>query len=764
MKTRMFKLRVSALVLLLSLLLSFAAFAAGEVVYTNTRWLADNLEYVNTITWDASGRRESFSVQMIGPGDAYPIVINGDTIFGGFGISRMVSYAEESLGKNVLAVVNTDFFSSNAVPIGIVVEDGVYKSSASGRNAVVFGYDGSASIVESPSVRISLQNEGGAEGVDNAGKRASFSNLNKQRADRGGMTLYTEAFSTVSTRTTAPGWFVRFRVIEGVPSVSGTMTLEVTETLPNATAVPIGEGNLVLSAAHESNMTSEFEKFAVGDLVTLTTTCNDIRLENAQYATGGGDILVSNGELADSEGWLPSLMPRAPRTAFGLRADGTVVSYVIDGRNSNHSIGLTLTELAEEMLRQGCVYAVNFDGGGSTALSVRLPGAERASVVSRPSDGTERACSTYLLFVTDNEPNGYAWNLGLRNDGVIVLAESSVDLRYTATDSAYLPASVPRDIIAAAMDPTASVVGNQYTAGVMAGADRISLYSPSTGAYGMGEVYVITRPTSITAVRKGSSAPLTSVRVAPGATLEIDVTATYYRRDVVAQPQSFAFDISGDIGEMVEPGVFKAGLNVRETGTITISAGGRSTSVQIEISEFTDMRNHWAREYAEYLLQAGITRGISDTEYGPSRLMRRADFILMIYRAAGEPDTSVISAFDDVPPDMYYTQALTWAKRAGIADGLDGNNFYPQEPLTRQDAFVFTYRALEILGKEYVNGTEEDLADFPDVDLLDSYAVIPTATLVGLGIIEGDRGKIAPHNTLTRAQMAKVVALVLQME
>ena len=762
MKTKMF--RISAvLLLLLAMLLPTAANAAGVTVYTNTQSLADNFEYINTVKWDSeAGRTESFAVRMTGQGDAYPIVMNGDTIYGGFTISSMVSYAE-SLGKNVLAVLNTDFFSQSTVPLGIVVEDGVYKSSPGERNAVTIGYDGRIGMIEAPNVWISLRNNGGAEGYSNEGKSIRLRNLNKIRTDLGGLAMYSEVFSTVSTRTSSPGWYVRFKILEGTLSVSGTVDLEVVETLTSENAIPIGEGYLILTAADLSDLSTEYEKFAVGDRVTLTTTCTDERLVNAQYASGGGDILISNGAITDSDGWASSLMARAPRTAFGIRDDGVILCYIVDGRNSEHSVGLTLTELAEEMERQGCVYAVNMDGGGSTALSVRLPGNENATVVSRPSDGSERSCATYLLFVTDAKPDGKARNLSLKNDGVILLANASVDFEYSATDSAYMPVSPPIDIAAQAMSPEASVSGKTYTAGSMAGTERILLYSESTGAYGSGEVYVITRPTSISVSVKGASAPLASVRLAPGSRLELDVTATYHRRNVTAQTDSFTYIVTGDIGEMAEPGLFAAGLTPGSKGTITVSTGGRDVEIQVEINGFADMENHWANEYVEFLLQAGITNGISDTEYGPSLLMRRGDFILMLYRAAGEPETSLISAFDDVPPGMYYSLALTWAEKAGIAEGMDGNNFYPREPLTRQDAFTFTYRALGALNIEFADGTDAELDGFADADTVDGYAVIPTATLINLGIVDGMDGLLAPHDTLTRAQMAKVLAVTLDL-
>ena len=764
MKKRIQRISV-ALIIILSLLSVSVAYAVGDIVYTNTRWLADNLEFKNTISWHSTlGRTESFALRMTGPGDAYPIVLNGETIFGPSRISTMVAYAE-SLGKNVLAAVNADFFfpQHGAVPLGIVIENGEYRSSPGGRNAVLFGQYGGVNILSSPTVNISLFNEGGSMEAFNAGSVISLTHFNKPRADNGGMVLYSEAFSTVSTRTTTPGWSVRFRILEGRMTVSGTMRLEVAEVLRSDEAVPIGEGYMVLTAADASNIGFEFEKFAVGDIVTLSTSTDDHRLVNASYATGGGYILVENGARADSSGWSTALTPRAPRTAFGVRSDGSVISFVVDGRNSEHSVGMTLEELADEMIRQGAVYAVNFDGGGSSAMSVRIPGQSNTAVISRPSDGSERGCATYLLFVTDATPGGSARNLGLRNDGAIVLAESTIDLSFVATDRGYMPATVPGDIIVSQILPGSTVSGNQYKAGSIAGPDRVSLFSPSTNANGEGEIFVITRPTSIAATRSGSTTPITTLRLSPEETFEFGVIATYYRRAVTAQVHSFEFEVSGNIGEMTAPGVFTAGSVVAQTGTITISAGGRSIDVRVEISGFTDMTNHWAREYAEYLAATGISLGVTPTEYGPERPMLRGDFILMLHRAAGLPTPSEPSGFVDVPEGAYYAEAIAWARESGVAGGSGDNTFNPLTPLSRQAAFTFTYRALDILGKTYESGSADDLTEFPDAETVADFAVVPTATLIRLGIVEGSNGMLIPESTLTRAQMAKVLTLVLQM-
>lgn len=56
-----------------------------------------------------------------------------------------------------------------------------------------------------------------------------------------------------------------------------------------------------------------------------------------------------------------------PRTAIGQRADGTVLFVVVDGRQPG-SLGATLREVQDVLLRDGAVTAANLDGGSSTVL------------------------------------------------------------------------------------------------------------------------------------------------------------------------------------------------------------------------------------------------------------------------------------------------------------------------------------------------------------------------------------------------------------
>jgi exopolysaccharide biosynthesis protein len=57
-----------------------------------------------------------------------------------------------------------------------------------------------------------------------------------------------------------------------------------------------------------------------------------------------------------------------PRTSIGQTKDGEVLLLVIDGRQVGHSLGCTVTDLAEIMLRHKAYQAMNVDGGSSALM------------------------------------------------------------------------------------------------------------------------------------------------------------------------------------------------------------------------------------------------------------------------------------------------------------------------------------------------------------------------------------------------------------
>lgn len=159
--------------------------------------------------------------------------------------------------------------------------------------------------------------------------------------------------------------------------------------------MPIEADSVVISG-HGVNADA-LASLRLGDHVTLTQTLGNTLADAATTVVSGGPLLVENGSVhvrTAEEQIAPDIARgRAPRTALGLKKDGTLLLLVVDGRSSA-SAGLTLTELAQYLVKLGAVSAVNYDGGGSSEMVIN------GKIVNNPSDGRERAVSIGLGLFT----------------------------------------------------------------------------------------------------------------------------------------------------------------------------------------------------------------------------------------------------------------------------------------------------------------------------------------------------------------------------
>ncbi|MBZ0122140.1 MAG: phosphodiester glycosidase family protein [Sandaracinaceae bacterium] len=107
-------------------------------------------------------------------------------------------------------------------------------------------------------------------------------------------------------------------------------------------------------------------------------------LARVREAVSGRPLLVAGAEPAlDSLDLFPSANQRQPRTAAGVSRDGRTVYFVVADGRQEQSRGLTLYQLARELISLGAYRAINLDGGGSSAMFI----ADVGGLVNRPSRG-----------------------------------------------------------------------------------------------------------------------------------------------------------------------------------------------------------------------------------------------------------------------------------------------------------------------------------------------------------------------------------------
>ena len=117
-----------------------------------------------------------------------------------------------------------------------------------------------------------------------------------------------------------------------------------------------------------------------------------------EFIVSGGPLLLWKGRrLEEPEKESISrvfFLARHPRTAVGVRADGTLLFVTVDGRRPEESVGMSLPELTDLMIELGSVSAINLDGGGSTTMVIE------GRTVNRPSSsgGDRQNADAILLF------------------------------------------------------------------------------------------------------------------------------------------------------------------------------------------------------------------------------------------------------------------------------------------------------------------------------------------------------------------------------
>lgn len=147
---------------------------------------------------------------------------------------------------------------------------------------------------------------------------------------------------------------------------------------------------------------------------------------------------------------------------------------------------------------------------------------------------------------------------------------------------------------------------------------------------------------------------------------------------------------------------------------------------------------------------------MSDTTFEPETNLTRAHVVTMLYRMAGEPESSVEVPFTDMTADAYYAAALAWAFEKGIAKGVSDTEFAPDLDVTREELVTFLYRFAVL--EENADGQKADLTKFEDAASVSEWAQDAMAWAVGQGIVNGTSSTtIEPAGTATRGQAATLL-------
>lgn len=582
--------RAAALVLTATFLTTsvFASYALGDELHQYSIRLADGATLTTQMFYSNSKsdlRTENY-ITYTPSSSLSPLVSYGNTILTKQTVPSMASDLEKG-GERVLSGINGDYFvMATGNPLGIVLTDGILRSSASYLSAIGFYADGSA-IIGKPDLTVTAKF---------AGYALKVADINKVRNSTGGYYLLTQDFGA-TTQNSQPGVDVILSPVQDNLGASVTadngqtvvqsntlkigsrVTCVVEQVLQSTGSISIPEGKFVMTINKNGGefLVNTLSNLTPGSTMELEVTSSDPHWNNVDCAIGALYRILTDGSvntgLDDTA---------APRTAVGVKADGTVIFYTIDGRQSGLSIGATMTQVAKRLLELGCVNAVCLDGGGSTTLGTTKPDSNGFSVVNSPSDGSLRAVTNALFLVSNLSPSGVPSKLYVEPKNRVLLSGSKTTCTASFVDSNWFPLSTSDSITWSAKNGTITQDGT-YTAPSAGVVDEITATSAS-GLTGSTTVTVYQSPTTINLFNETSGASVNSFNLSPNETINLKAKAFYRLLPLTAEDSNFTWSITpSSLGTITPEGVFTSGT-VDGTGNIKVSAGTFVATIPVTVS------------------------------------------------------------------------------------------------------------------------------------------------------------------------------------
>ena len=223
---------------------------------------------------------------------------------------------------------------------------------------------------------------------------------------------------------------------------------------------------------------------------------------------------------------------------------------------------------------------------------------------------------------------------------------------------------------------------------VRTGSDQTFLITPDEG-YAISDVRIDGR--SIGAVMR-----YTFENVRSAHTIEASFTAastfadvpagSYYERAVI---WAAANGITNGVGN----GQFGVDAPCTRAQAVTFlwRAAG-SPAPEISAMPFTDVPvGSYYYDAVLWAVENGITKGTSETTFGPDASCTRAQIVTFLYRAFGTP-AGGDAAFADTTPNAYYAEAVRWAVATGVTTGTSNTTFSPNADCTRAQIVTFLWR------------------------------------------------------------------------
>lgn len=450
--------------------------------------------------------------------------------------------------RNAVAGINGDFYNTKPIPtsLGALVENGEILSSPNNLPTLFTTADNSAYIdYFTRDMKITNFNTGNVLRIDTVNKlHSEFVTITMLDSNWGPKSIGNRFSKDIHEVLVIDGYVVDRR------------------TGGEAFDIPKSKNSFVLSSK-----SSNLLLFNPGERVNVELDITP-NIESIKFAIGSGSIVLKDGQITNTD---VNISGNQPRTGVGVSQDQReVIMVTVDGRDVYFK-GTTQETLGSLLKDLGAYNAVNFDGGGSTAMAIKPMGNTGAEFVNKP---TEHRNVVNGVGVFSTAPQGKVNNLSLSTNSKYLFPGNSTSLNIKGFDENNCFHFVdPKSVNWSVTNGIGNVQAGTFFAEAPGTGEIIASYNGITTKY---SITVLNLPVEI-------KSDLKSISLSPGGTKAIGsiIGVDEIGREGILNNSKVSYDTTGGVGE-VKDGVFKA-TSKPASGALIIKSGNASKVIPVSI-------------------------------------------------------------------------------------------------------------------------------------------------------------------------------------
>ena len=738
------------------------------------------------------GNQSEYYAEYTPNASAVPVVMTGGSIYG----KRNAQEAAEYMKNNEMVPmigINASYFSfQTGIPMGHVITDGTV-TSKDNRTLPGIGFKSdSTAFIEDMYIETNAE--------FGEAYQLQIPHINKLISPETQMlTLFTPDFGKETGVTTETLNVILENVSDKV-RVGSEFTCTVGEIFTSDKPVELKQGQYVLSVNTKGNqwaITLINTMYKGEEIRVKTAAGNEIWNEAVNGLGSEGERLLINGAVADG-----LEKGASPRTAVGIKADGNIIFYVIDGRQPGYSYGARKDTVAKRLKELGCVNALNLDGGGSTTIAGVYPGCDNTVILNSPSEGVLRNVTNFIFIRNAAKPTGksemayiYPYSGSILSGSTIPLDVKTVDENYYKTEHG--------NVLYSTNEYGSISKNGELTA---LGEGNVTVKAETDGLTAAAAYKTVITPENIRLFNAENNAELTQIDVYSGDTVHLKAESYFDGTKLLSSNDAYRWSANSAGVSIDESGVLVISDSFDGEAVLTVKAGGTDRSFKIigtkkaydpndypyseikvqDNKVIVDMYSHKGSisKTKSYVRIDGEKFDMSSAETVDSNHIRASfsqgdgfegeNYKILAVTALdnGYSNVNKLSQISRPEENRFSDMSGHWAGRTvsymnkmGVVKGYDENGesvFKPDGKVTRAE---FAVMAVNTLGIDLLSYENADLSCFADMESIPAWAWKYVAAAYDLGIIAGRQETnglyFAPGAEITRAEAAAIISRLL---